>query len=61
MAKTTYEQMEALRIKICPKCGKEYTGYPATSRVDNKTDICPLCGVKEALESFAEYLEREGE
>ena len=33
----------------CPKCGKEYIGYPALSRKDNKTEICPLCGVLEAL------------
>ena len=28
------EQMENNRI--CPKCGKEYNGYPALSRKDNK-------------------------
>ena len=33
----------------CPKCGKYYVGYPALSREDNKTEICPECGVKEAL------------
>ena len=35
----------------CPKCGKYYTGYPALSREDNKTNVCPECGVKEALET----------
>ena len=24
---------------VCPKCRKPYTGRPALSRVDNKTDI----------------------
>ncbi len=36
---------------ICPKCGKAYQGYPALSRVDNKTEICPDCGVREAMTS----------
>ncbi len=36
----------------CPKCGKEYIGYPALSRKDNKTNICPEYGVAEALDIF---------
>ena len=39
-------------LRTCPKCGKEYEGYPALSRIDNKTEICPECGTKEALEAF---------
>lgn len=38
--------------KVCPKCGGKYTEYPALSRRDNKTYICPDCGVAEALEDF---------
>ena len=38
--------------KICPKCGKEYKGYPAISREDNATPICPQCGTRESLESL---------
>lgn len=34
---------------VCPMCGQEYSGYPATSRVDNITAICPECGTREAL------------
>jgi len=34
---------------ICPKCGKPYTGYPALSRDDNATLVCPECGTREAL------------
>ena len=34
---------------ICPKCGQPYKGRPALSREDNKTLICPDCGVREAL------------
>lgn len=38
--------------KKCPKCGKTYTEYPALSRRDNKTYICPQCGTGEAMEDF---------
>lgn len=40
----------------CPKCGKEYIGYPALSREDNKTEICPRCGLSEALFFYTENL-----
>lgn len=35
--------------ETCPLCGKTYSGYPALSRVDNKTDICSDCGTREAM------------
>ena len=35
--------------RICPSCGQTYTEPPALSRKDNKTDICPTCGMMEAL------------
>ena len=38
-------------FKKCPVCGKEYQEPPAISRKDNKTEICPDCGVMEALEA----------
>lgn len=41
--------------KVCPKCGEAYDGYPAISRVDG-SDICPKCGVREALEAFADAM-----
>lgn len=37
--------------RICPICGKEYADYPALSRKDNITEICPDCGIMEALEA----------
>ena len=40
------------KIKKCPKCGNTYQGYPALSRKDNKTKICPDCGTREALETI---------
>lgn len=36
--------------RVCPHCGKTYTAFPALSRVDNETLICPDCGVREALD-----------
>ncbi|RKI99172.1 hypothetical protein D7X87_25720 [bacterium D16-54] len=38
------------RMRVCPVCGKHYTDYPATSRRDNKTLICPDCGTREAMQ-----------
>ena len=43
---------EMKKTRICPICGREYTDYPALSRRDNITEICPDCGVSEALEDF---------
>ena len=37
---------------VCPRCGRSYRGYPALSREDNKTRICPDCGIREALSSI---------
>ncbi len=42
--------MKKVELKMCPKCGRHYNDYPAISRVDNVTEICPDCGVREALE-----------
>lgn len=38
--------------RICPICGRRYTERPALSRADNTTDICPECGMMEALTSI---------
>ena len=38
--------------QICPRCGRKYKEPPAISRVDNKTEICPLCGTREALDAL---------
>jgi len=38
--------------KICPVCGGPLTNHPALSRRDNKTEICPDCGIREALSDF---------
>ena len=39
-----------MKSNICPKCGRTYQGYPALSRKDNRTEICPDCGIREALD-----------
>lgn len=36
----------------CPSCGECYSERPALSRKDNETEICPDCGIKEALEDM---------
>lgn len=37
--------------KICPVCNKGYNGRPALSRRDNRSMICPDCGMLEALDA----------
>ncbi len=44
-------EKKATRQAACPKCGKAYTGRPATAR-DGSGPICPDCGTREALESI---------
>ena len=46
-------------MKIYPLCKKTYKNYPALSRKDNKTEICPDCGFKEALKEFSVFLRKE--
>lgn len=45
-----YGEDSCVRIRTCPICKKEYKGRPALSRVDSKTEICPECGTRQALE-----------
>ena len=51
--------MKTEQKAVCPKCGKHYTGYPATSREDNSTLICPDCGIRETLEGIGVPLEEQ--
>lgn len=48
-----------LEIQRCPKCKKEFTEYPALSRVDNETEICPECGVREAMEAYCKQIDKK--
>lgn len=45
----------------CPRCGQVYFKYPALSRKDNQTLICPDCGTREALESIGVGIEEQNE
>ena len=39
-------------MRICPICQRQYDEYPALSRKNNRTEICPDCGMAEAFEAF---------
>ena len=45
-----------MAVYNCPSCHRRYVGYPALSRKDNKTKICPDCGVIEALRAAVDSL-----
>lgn len=45
-------------MRKCPNCGAHYEGYPAISRKDNKTEICPDCGLREALADYMNELKK---
>lgn len=47
--------------KRCPICGQWYETAPALSRTDNKTDICPDCGTRQALEAAGIAPEQQDE
>lgn len=49
---TREEKEEYVWERTCPVCGCRYSEYPALSRRDNETYICPDCGLTEALEDF---------
>ena len=38
--------------RVCPSCGRTYSAPSALSRKDNAMQICPDCGIREALESL---------
>ena len=53
MSKLSTNNLKAVqKPRKCLKCGKIYYSYPALSREDNKTEICPVCGIEEALLAY---------
>jgi len=53
--------MKETILKTCPRCKDDYTGYPAISRRDNKTEICSACGTSEAVFDFSIHKKIEQE
>ena len=43
---------DCTKTRICPKCGAEYIGVPALSRIPELGCICSNCASREALESI---------
>ena len=43
----------------CPKCKRNFDRLLALSRRDNKTMICDECGMQEALDDYAKWIERK--
>ncbi len=44
-----------MELKRCPKCHKQYNQRSAISRVDNHTQICPVCATTESIVQFNIY------
>lgn len=45
----------------CPKCNKRYAkNRGSLSRRDNKTEICPNCGFREAVEDMKKMFNIKG-
>ena len=53
------KENNAVRIRVCPRCGQGYTEPPALSSYDGETLICPDCGTREALESIGVSTEEQ--
>lgn len=52
----TYKVERVDKVRKCPSCKLNYTGYPALSRKDNKTEICSECGQIEAMTTWKKSL-----
>lgn len=53
MGKLSTDSLKAVqKPRKCPKCGKIYIKYLALSHVDNETEICPECGIRESLKAY---------
>ena len=52
---------ESQTKQTCPLCGSIYFDTPALSRADNKTAICPDCGIRQSLDSIGVSKEEQDE
>ena len=48
-----------MKDRKCPKCKLEYKRPPSISRLDNKTEICELCGTAESMAIFKMAMEKK--
>lgn len=39
-------------MRTCPICGEQYAEPSAISRLDDKTEICSSCGIRQAEAGF---------
>lgn len=44
--------MSRYKWKVCPRCEKIFNEHPALNRKDNTTEICPACGMQEAMDQW---------
>ena len=52
---------QSARPEVCPRCLRQMTAQRgALSRTDNKTEVCPECGMDEALEALRGVLTGRG-
>ena len=51
--------MQNKEQRTCPICGKIYHDHPALSRTDGRTEICPDCGTRQALEAVGIPAEKQ--
>ena len=50
---------QKIKIAECPKCGDLFDSrFPALSRKDNRTKICPECGTIEALGDWCNFINK---
>ena len=61
MIATPDDKAQAERKKLCPKCGKEIGDYSTLSKEDNETEICSVCGTREALDAIGIVGEKQEE
>ena len=57
----TEKKNQELLPRVCPICGRTYTAPPAISRTDNRTPVCPDCGIRQSLESIGVSLKEQEE
>ena len=43
---------KAVLLRKCSICSSYYADYPALSRKDNATEICPECGIVESIQQI---------